>query len=117
MSKYEGYTPGPWNMYEMTLSGCKIKGPNGEWICLTRTDHPRPEGEDIANAKLIADAPMLAEQNEKMLEYLRYMVLSNDCNRVARTKAYALIAEIEEKVTIESLINSKRTFRTDRKGR
>jgi hypothetical protein len=82
MSKYEGHTPGPWKAEKMpdnlrkmvrmvitkndlfvtAMDGTETHG----FVAITNSANTGD-----ANAKLIADAPMLAEQNEKMLAMLR----------------------------------------------
>ena len=67
--KYKGHTEGPW-----TEDIC-TRGPDGEPIGIqTCTEYALEYGkgnpESRANAILIADAPMLLEQNKRMLGFI-----------------------------------------------
>jgi hypothetical protein len=111
MSKYEGHTPGPWKAEKMpdnlrkmvrmvitkndlfvtAMDGTETHG----FVAITNSANTGD-----ANAKLIADAPMLAEQNEKALSRLKehcefcHFANENSCpDSACQTKA--LIAEIE----------------------
>ena len=72
MSKYEGHTPGPWTT--LGTSRHIFRESNGFAIGTTITYPETPESKkaDEANAKLIADAPLLAEQNAKMLAFIKF---------------------------------------------
>jgi hypothetical protein len=95
MGKYEGHTPGPWKAERFY-----IVGPDGEEIKLSI--YP-DDTEPCANAKLIADAPMLAEQNERMLKQLKLhcelcMFMNNGkCPDTIDCNTQTIIAEIESK--------------------
>jgi hypothetical protein len=71
MSKYEGYTPGPWS-YTVRLDGknFSIRGQKGE-IVVGGTDTFTVANSVLGNARLIADAPKLLRQRDELLEALR----------------------------------------------
>jgi hypothetical protein len=120
MGKYEGHTPGPWSIVKNDLRTF-IYGPDG--ISVAQAIGPTYTKE--ANAKLIADAPKLAErveelernfritierfealherekklaeQNERMLAMLRLLHDTNTRRSYEmQGQLRALIAEIEE---------------------
>lgn len=82
MSKYEGHTPGPWKaerIPEGVLKVISVIVTKRDYF-ITAIDGTETHGfvaitnsaeADEANARLIADAPMLAEQNAKMLAALK----------------------------------------------
>jgi hypothetical protein len=98
MSKYEGHTPGPWSAERSADASGKafdvLAADNSEYA---------DEGDltiiagycTEANAKLIADAPMLAEQNEKMLAMLKRLYDKNLLYDNGFEEVHNLIAEIE----------------------
>lgn len=61
MSKYEGHTPGPWSRGKDSPNGAINIGKHGIMVC-----HIPISTKQGANAKLIADAPMLAERVEEL---------------------------------------------------
>jgi hypothetical protein len=76
--KYEGHTPGPWkfgghpdadNMFIGGENEVIVMVPNCNFM--TSEDKTEYNKRKHANAKLIADAPMLVEQNEKMLAHIK----------------------------------------------
>ncbi len=120
MKKYEGHTPGPWAVaedmgweptrtiqYELAIIDCG----DGESLHLHEAPHGLPtdkRGQNKANAKLIADAPMLAEQNARMLAFIKEsrrlaIEIEENHSKRARTALHEvttkgasnLIAEIE----------------------
>ena len=65
VNKYEGHTPGPWCLDDRDdgASGYILRGSDGdliEYIEHSRYFHDIADPEQEANARLIADAPMLA---------------------------------------------------------
>ena len=66
MGKYDGHTPGPWGTWYSEGGGpekrAAIRSKNGWWIA------PVVNGD--ANARLIADAPLLAARVEELEELL-----------------------------------------------
>ena len=76
LSKYEGHTPGPWNVNNTTLSGAVVRWHitgKQHGSCYPICEHvieekPEPP-EQLTNALLIADAPqLLAELREARAE-------------------------------------------------
>lgn len=64
--KHTGYTPGPW----MFVSGTQRVG-SGSWGCVADIAGTVASPEmRAANGRLIADAPRLAEENERLREAL-----------------------------------------------
>jgi len=67
MSKYDGHTPGPWTYIDDGIAYdseiVTIKGVIAE---IKDTYDGLPEHEFLANARLIADAPMLAARVERL---------------------------------------------------
>jgi hypothetical protein len=78
MNKYEGHTPGPWVVdnpnFELIA---KMSGGIYHYIArcdpreFSRTN--RTSAENRANARLIADAPMLLEQRDRLLKALKIL--------------------------------------------
>ena len=106
--KYKGHTEGPWTnqtgvLYEEGVG--HIQGPDAWMGGLSSI----PTTEHIANAQLIADAPMLLEQNKRMIKRLK--AICNTCWKIMKHSAelneqgkdnlcddcqtYSLIKEIE----------------------
>ena len=78
MTKYEGHTPGPWKYIDGAILSDKINS-HGNWhiaIIPENTNDPdcsesNPYSkEDKANARLIAAAPDLLAENERLKELL-----------------------------------------------
>jgi hypothetical protein len=75
--KYEGHTPGPWELDDDFVYALNEHGHNkfaihcGNSHCKCGCNPRVMKPEHKANAKLIADAPMLASQNERMLAQLK----------------------------------------------
>ncbi len=71
MSKYEGHTPGDW-WAEGVWIAAQVPGgrPNGEIIGRMEPSIPRYREAGEANAKLAADAPKLARENEELRDLL-----------------------------------------------
>jgi hypothetical protein len=97
MGKYEGHTPGPWK-YEKCCDS-----PSCYLYHISSGVFERATGFDITDAILIADAPMLAEQNERMLALLKqhlkwfnHQILDSDEENALYFDTKALITEIEE---------------------
>ena len=75
MSKYEGHTPGPWFVHDLRGMGGPIS------ISCTTPDHitvadigpgiENTEAEALANARLIAAAPGLLAERDRLLEVLK----------------------------------------------
>lgn len=104
--RYEGATPPPWIAERSIIHDgnpenyiCQVAGfPHG-WALEELIN--RGDARDvtaIANAKLIADAPKLAEQNEKMLVGIKAWAksISRDRHPVMGREMDKLIAEVEE---------------------
>lgn len=67
-NKYKGATPGTWECENPRSNQRIIRGDDKTVVAEV---YARTVDEQIANTQLIADAPMLAEQNEKMLTILK----------------------------------------------
>lgn len=90
-NRFEGHTPGPWVTRTNELSPDYLWIDTKEWMALARVvvrvaDKPDPEGE--ANARLIAAAPDLLAENERLREVLgnllENMFPGNDAQRQER---------------------------------
>jgi len=79
-AKYEGHTAGPWQVKDIGGFGCKVIGPSHRHpqsfeLGVEMTSHytvahiatPTQEQAD-ANARLIADSPLLLAQRDQLLE-------------------------------------------------
>ncbi len=67
MSKHSGFTPGPWR----TSHGVVLVGPGGGTTIARAYDRGDKKGEEhLANARLIAAAPDLLAENERLRELL-----------------------------------------------
>ena len=77
MSKYDGHTPGPWTYIDDGIAYdseiVTIKGVIAE---IKDTYDGLPEHEFLANARLIADAPMLAARVERLEAALKAFIES-----------------------------------------
>ena len=72
MDKYEGHTPGPWKAVKGKSFWTKpLIFKKGTDICVAIVEIEDGFESSEANAALIADAPMLLRQNEKMLAELK----------------------------------------------
>ena len=71
-NKYEGHTPGPWKAdysfprYKQIQTG--LAGPDGKELGFGYS-----EEEQIANAELIADAPLLLEEVKRLREEVKML--------------------------------------------
>ena len=86
MNKYEGHTPGPWDMSldedidDDVRQHIAIFSPTGDVAEAQGYDYETPEVR--ANAVLIADAPALLEENERLTAELE-----NETRQRARLEA------------------------------
>ena len=74
--KYEGHTPGPWKMQvedDGDGYGTIWVDPMGRLIHDSEWATPDEWDKDLANARLIADAPMLADRVERQQQALEMM--------------------------------------------
>lgn len=119
MSKYEGHTPGPWFIHDFRGMGGRLS------ISCTTPDHitvadiglgleNTPE-EAEANAHLIADAPTLLIQHERMKEGMRLfsilcrdIVQSSDNPNKVRNRANQIIRWIQINVTEQPVLQEKK---------
>ena len=98
MNKYEGHTPGPWNMSldedidDDVRQHITIFSPTGDVAEAQGYDYETPEVR--ANAVLIADAPALAERTRRALKKLRYMRESTSSN-LQSAEIYGVIKILE----------------------
>lgn len=96
MSKYEGHTPGPWHVGAFLDSGIRI-APNCD------PKNATAYAFDEANAHLIADAPMLLAQRDKLARFLDECIFLLDRVEVKSMRAGIcierardLLKEVEE---------------------
>lgn len=78
--KHTGFTPGPWRLDERDGGGYRVTASEEHVTFLdsTRYVDRRPDEEAEANARLIADAPRLAERAEKLEKGLADLVEAHE---------------------------------------
>jgi hypothetical protein len=78
MSKYAGHTPGPWQVSHVGGTWRHSVHSEAKSICTTANTTAEDHDEDEANARLMADAPKLLAERDRLREALNQLIERTD---------------------------------------